>query len=159
MTAHYAATTAMQNPNIEPDKSCRRSPAASLPNHGTLLVPDAVAKKIIPLLDSLRDQRDVEGSFERVIRNLYKSNDPVSDEAMVVLMCFYVGESQEEIDLVLARGKRMVPLLRKYMYTTPGFRNRHYPDSMLKPFVDKTESFQGTYDGIKTGERSTADDP
>jgi hypothetical protein len=82
------------------------------------------------------------------------------DEALVVLMCFEVmGESQEDTDAVIARGRRMLPYVEKYRVGDPRIPGRSYSDSMLKSVSQKAEDFQGAIKAIKHGWRGTWDNP
>ncbi len=74
-------------------------------------------------------------------------------------MCFYVGESQEDGDAVIARGKKMLPLLDKYKDRNPRVPGRTYPDSMLKGKSSKDDAFEGAARAIHKGWHSTADNP
>ena len=47
-------------------------------------------------------------------------------------------KAQEATDAVIARGKRMLPLLKKYQGTNPKVPGRTYFDSMLKGVSSKT---------------------
>jgi hypothetical protein len=75
------------------------------------------------------------------------------------LMCFDVGESQEEADAVVARGRRMLPLLKKYRDKNPAFRDRSYPDVMLKGLSNKADTFEGVVKAIQRGWPSITDAP
>jgi hypothetical protein len=70
-----------------------------------------------------------------------------------------VGESQEEVDAVIARGKRMLPLLKKYQDRNPKVPSRTYPDSMLKGTSTKDDAFESAVKAINHGWHSTADNP
>jgi hypothetical protein len=74
-------------------------------------------------------------------------------------MCFDVGESQEETDAVIARGKKMLPFLKKYQNKNPEIPGRIYPDSMLKGPSRKADTFEGAVKAINHGWKSTADNP
>jgi len=74
-------------------------------------------------------------------------------------MCFDVGESQEETDAVIARGKRMLPLLKKYQDKNPKIAGRTCPDSMLKGTSSKADGFEAAVKAINHGWHSTADNP
>jgi hypothetical protein len=80
-----------------------------------------------------------------------------ADEALVVLMCFYVGESQEEEDAVIKRGRRMIPLLDKYRHAVPSIPNRTYPGSMLKDASTKEDVFRGAIAAIERQRHGTWD--
>jgi sugar phosphate isomerase/epimerase len=145
------------------------------------LVPEKVAAFVRPMLD-LRKQsiaecgevgkpsRCVDGEFythemerERrfgeALHNLTEKRGSSADEALVVLMCFYVGESDEEADAVIKRGRRMLPYLKKYGDRIPIIPNREYPGSMLHNPEYKTEYFKGVTKAIHKGWSSSAYSP
>jgi hypothetical protein len=144
-----------------------------------LTVPEPVAHLIRPLLDlRQKSQRpeincpadadptkctdsndDFENNFEELLAKLSGRKDSVSDEALVVLMCFYLGESQEETDAVIGRGRRMLRYLNKYRYVTPHIPGRSYPGSMFKDHSVKADDFAGAIRAIQKGLRSTAENP
>jgi hypothetical protein len=76
-------------------------------------VPAQVAELLRPILDEKQKsgQHD-ESRLSNLLYGLTQKKGHLADEALVVLMCFDVGESQEETDAVIARGKRMLPLLK-----------------------------------------------
>jgi len=100
-----------------------------------------------------------ESRLGNLLYGLTQKKGQASDEALVVLMCFYVGESQEETDAVIARGKRMLPLLKKYQDKDPKIPGRTYPDSMLKGISSKDDAFEGAVKAINRGWHSTSDNP
>jgi len=145
--------------------------------HQKLTVPEPVAHLIRPLLDlrqKSQQQPEVncsadsdptkctdsnEENFEKLLAKLTARRDPSSDEALVVLMCFYLGESQEETDAVIGRGRRMLKYLNKYRYVTPNIPGRSYQGSMLKDQSVKADDFAGAIRAIQKGWHTTADNP
>jgi hypothetical protein len=126
----------------------------------SVLVPTEVATLLRPILDE--EQKGIqhdESRLSKLVYGLTQKQGHTADEALVVLMCFDVGESQEETDAVIGRGKRMLPLLKKYQDKTPKIAGRTYPDSMLKGTSNKADTFEGTVKAIKHGWHSTADNP
>jgi hypothetical protein len=123
-----------------------------------------VAAQVAALLRPILDERQ-KGlqQDERLVSNLLyalsQKKGRTADEALVVLMCFDVGESQEETDAVIARGRRMLPYLKKYRAGNPRFPGRAYPDSMLKSGSAKSDAFEGAVKAINHGWHSTADNP
>jgi hypothetical protein len=125
-----------------------------------IVVPAQAAALVRPILDEV--QKGVEHDETRLSNLLYgltQTKGRAADEALVVLMCFYVGESQEETDAVIARGKRMLPLLGKYQSRNPEVPGRTYSASMLKGTSSKDDAFEGAVKAIHHGWRSTADNP
>lgn len=145
--------------------------------HQKLTVPEPVAHLIRPLLDSRQKSQQHpeincptdadptkctdsnEVNFEDLLAKLTARKDPSSDEALVVLMCFYLGESQEETDAVIGRGRRMLKYLNKYRYVIPNIPGRSYPSSMLKDHSVKADDFAGAIRAIQKGWHSGADNP
>ena len=149
--------------------------------HADTRVPDQVSALIRPILDlreeSLREcgepgvpsrctdgdtyVRENERRKKRgeLIYELTKENSANADESLVVLMCFYLGESQEETDAVISRGRRMLAYLNKYRRSDPIVRNPSYPGSMLKSPTAKAEDFTGALTAIKQRRHSTSDTP
>ncbi len=123
-------------------------------------VPVPVAALIRLILDEVQKgtQHD-ESRLGNLLYGLTQKKGRAADEALVVLMCFYVGESQEETDAVIARGKRMLPLLKKYQDKNPKIPGRTYPDSMLKGISSRADAFEGAVKAISHGWHSTADNP
>ena len=76
-----------------------------------------------------------------------------SDEALVVLMNFYVGESLQPdlVHQVTLRGKRMLPLLLKYKSASVAFADRKYPRSLLLADDIRQMGFDNAIDSIRTG--------
>jgi hypothetical protein len=127
-------------------------------------VPEDVAVLLRPVLDELQHYR-TEGEGDRHLVDEYfyavtKKQGRFADEALVVLMCFDVmGESQEDTDSVIARGRRMLPFIEKYRNRKPAIAGRTYPDSLLKSSSQKQSDFQGAIKAIKHGWRGTWDNP
>ena len=147
----------------------------------TILVPEKVAAFIRPMLD-LRQQsiaecgevgkpsRCIDGEFYthemdrqrrfgEALHKLSKERGSSADEALVVLMCYYIGESQERTDEVIRRGRRMIPYLKKYQHRIPVIPSREYPSSMLHDPENKIENFEGAFKAIQNHWKSTADNP
>jgi hypothetical protein len=95
--------------------------------------------------------------FGESLSELTKKRGGSADEGLVVLMCFYLGESKEEADEVVRRGRRMLPYLKKYGDRVPAIPNRGYPSSMLHNPEDKTEYFKGVIRAIHKGWSGFAD--
>jgi len=130
----------------------------------TNTVPEHVAILLRPVLDELQHYR-TEGGGDRHLVDEYfyavtKKQRRFADEALVVLMCFDVmGESQEDTDAVIARGRKMLPFIEKYRNRKPAIEGRTYPDSLLKSSSHKQSDFQGAIKAIKHGWRGTWDNP
>src|SRR5580658_10312451 len=104
----------------------------------SMAVPAQAAALVHPILDEMQKGTDHDESrLSNLLYRLTQKRGRAADEALVVLMCFYLGESQEETDAVIARGKRMLPLLKKYQDKNPKIPGRAYPDAMLKGISSK----------------------
>jgi hypothetical protein len=105
------------------------------------------------------DEQQRQQKFAELLTQLTLRKDTVADEALVVLMCFYVGESQEERDAVIVRGNRMLPYLTKYRRGRPSIRRRMYPNSMYKSSSRRAEDLSGTIKAIKQKWHNSAENP
>ena len=127
------------------------------------VVPEQVAVLVRPILDEQQEllsrQKHGEHRLSKLLYDLTHKNGRIADEALVVLMCFNVGESQEETDAVIARGRKMLPHLTKYRDRNPAIPKRTYGDSMLKGISNKAEAFDGAIKAISRGWHSTGDNP
>ncbi|MGH9529130.1 MAG: hypothetical protein ACRD2S_04340 [Terriglobales bacterium] len=132
-------------------------------NHRSAVIPERVAALIRPILDQqlqiISGDARGEHRLNLLLHALTQRTGRDADEALVVLMCFYMGESQEETDAVIARGRKMLPLLRKYQSTNPQVPGRKYPDTLMKGPLSKEDDFEGAIKAIKHGWHSTADSP
>ena len=138
-----------------------------------ILVPENVAALVRPILD-LRQQSTTEcgepgestrkpclygtgyeherqrwRNLSRGIGNLISRKTADTDEALVVLLCYYVGESGEHTDEIINRGRQMLPYLKKYKSRTPVIPNRTYSTSLLASRDVKKDNFIGAIDAIK----------
>jgi hypothetical protein len=136
---------------------------AQSPSQKSIAVSEQVAALLRPVLDELQQYRSEGGDRRKVDESFYaltQKKGRLSDEALVVLMCFDImGESQEETDAVIARGRKMLPYVEKYRKGDPKIARRAYPDSLLKGFSRKESDFQGAIKAIEHGWRGTWDNP
>lgn len=129
-------------------------------NDDTVIVSGPVADLVRPILDEkAKAGPHDEQLLGNLLYRLTRKKGSAADEALVVLMCFDVGESQEETDAVIARGKRMLPLINKYENRDPIVEGRSYPKVMLKGALIKDEAFRGAVKAIQHGWHSTSDNP
>jgi hypothetical protein len=94
----------------------------------TIVVPVQAAALLRPILDEV--QKGAEHDERRLSNLLYgltQKRGRAADEALVVLMYFYVGESQEEADAVIARGKRCFRFWTSIKAETPRSPVAHIP--------------------------------
>lgn len=124
------------------------------------VVSEQVAILVRPILDEKQEgtNRD-ESRLSNLLYELTQKKDRAADEALVVLMCFDIGESQEEADAVIARGKRMLPYLKKYRDRNPKVPHRTYGNSILKGGAAKADTFDGAIKAINHGWQGTGDNP
>jgi len=127
-----------------------------------VIVPESVALLIRPILDAHYNfstgeysYRTLENNVSNLLYSLIKNESAVADEALVVLTCFYIGESQEESDEIISRGTRMLKYLEKYRNKNPIIPNRNYPNSMRR----NNYGFEGITTAIKQGLRGSWDNP
>ena len=104
-------------------------------------------------------QQQREQKLNRLLKQLTRRKGLEADEALAVLMCFYLGDSQEETDAVINRGRRMLKYLGKYRFAVPVLPGRAYSASMLKKSSAKADDFAGAIKAIRKGWHRTADTP
>jgi len=126
----------------------------------TVVPSSDVQEKVGPILDLCRKAKVSQGKdqntafleAERLTGKLFQDRTKSSDEALVVLMNFYVGEATGEDVLhhITVRGKRMLPLLLKYRDTRVIFSKKDYA-SILLPADVRRENFDSAIKNIKAG--------
>jgi hypothetical protein len=126
----------------------------------TVAPPSDVQEKVRSILDLCRQAAEGQGARQnaafyeagRLTGKLLEDRTKSSDEALVVLMGFYVGEATGEDLLhgITVRGKRMLPLLLKYRGARVVFSERDYA-SILLPADVKKENFDNAIKSIKAG--------
>jgi len=126
----------------------------------TIVPPSDVQEKVRPILDLSRQAKATHSAqqnamfleAERLTGKLFQDKTKSSDEALVVLMNFYVGEATGEDVLhhVTVRGKRMLPLLLKYRDAHVIFPKGNYA-SVLLPTDVRRENFDDAIKSIKAG--------
>jgi hypothetical protein len=116
---------------------------------------------VTPVLDLLAESKSAKGDRQqemffqakKLLGQVIQSNAKASDEALAVLMRFYVGEAtgSDLLHAVTTRGKRMLPLLSKYRNARVVFSRRKYPASLLLAPDVTEEDFNEAIKNIKTG--------
>jgi hypothetical protein len=110
-------------------------------------VPKAAARLVAPVLQAMISVRSSENeqtlmALDDAVERVCNRNNRASDEALAVLIEFYVGEhSGEDISCELVRrGMRVLPLLAKY---------HHH--KIVVPGVDmsRTEPLDTLYDDVR----------
>lgn len=148
---------------------------------GRILVPEQVGDLVRPMLDIRKQSieqcgepgtpsRCIQGDayeheqqrqkeFAQLLAQLTQRKETAADEALVVLMWFYVGESQEATDAVIARGRRMLTYLSKYHHARPIIPERVYPKAMFKNALVRADDFTGTMRAIRKKWHDSAANP
>jgi hypothetical protein len=82
-----------------------------------------------------------------------QQKNSASDEALIVLLHYYLGEanSEDELKEIVTRGKRMLPYLREYQSKVPRIDGKNY-DDMLLPVDTVREFFTDAIDLISKGQ-------
>jgi hypothetical protein len=131
----------------------------------SVIVPPAATKLLIPVLDAYEKGRtdNSPGKEERggslwnaaVLAGKVMSNKtPAADEALVVLLYFYIGESTDgdkEAEII-DRGKKMLPYLKKYQTRTPQISGRDYTKLLLERETSQM-SFREIIEAIVRGNK------
>jgi len=128
----------------------------------TVTPPMDVQEKVKPIIDQCEIAQASQGERQnaafwqiaKLTGELSQTKTKTSDEALVVLMSFYLGESTNSdlLHEVTVRGKRMLPLLLKYRDATIIFSRKKYPSSLLLAPDIRKESFDDAIESIKAGE-------
>ena len=131
----------------------------------TVTVPPSVTKLLIPVLDAYKkgridDSQDKEqrgGSLWNAAVMAGKVMDnktPAGDEALVVLLHYYIGEATGEDNTIeiIDRGKKMLPYLRKYQTHTPQIPDRDYRELLLERKTSQM-SFREIIAAIERGDK------
>jgi hypothetical protein len=123
--------------------------------------PIAVQEILKPILDLCAEGEASPGepqnaAFYRAAKltgALFTSKSKTADEALVVLMIFYIGESTggDLLHQVTTRGRRMLPLLLKYRTANVAFSGRTYPSSIFLPADVRNEDFEKAIKSVRTG--------
>jgi len=127
----------------------------------TVTPPLDVRKEVIPILDlcakteatQSESQNERLFHYGKMVGTLFEERTKTSDEALVVLMNFYIGESlgDDLLHQITVRGKRMLPLLLKYRDVRVVFPEREYPSSVLLSADVRTENFDNVIKSVKAG--------
>jgi hypothetical protein len=126
-----------------------------------IVPPRDVQELVQPILDLCADANASQGERQnaavwqtgKLMSMLFQMKTKTSDEALVVLMNFYVGESLGEdwVHQITVRGKRMLPLLLKYRNARVIFSQRKYPSSILLAHDVKKEFFENAIESVTAG--------
>jgi hypothetical protein len=128
-----------------------------------IVPPLDVQEKVTPILDlcavatTSQGERQNVASWQaaKLIAKLADIKTNSSDEALVVLMSFYIGEATGEdlLHQVTVRGKRMLPLLLKYHNSSIIFifSQKNYPSSLLLAADVKKQNFDEVIKSVRAG--------
>ena len=126
-----------------------------------IVPPRDVQELVKPILDLCAEAEASHGKSQnaavwqtgKLMGVLFQMTTRASDEALVVLMNFYVGESLGEdlLHQVTVRGKRMLPLLLKYRKARVIFSQREYPSSLLLASDVRKEGFDVAIKSVRAG--------
>jgi len=126
------------------------------------IVPPKEAQALLkPILDLRAKAESAQGEqqqsafeqSEKLIGSLFHKKSRAANEALVVLMNFYVGESLQPdlVHQVTVRGKQMLPLLLKYRKASVAFSGFKYPPSLLVADDVRKKSFDDAIEAVRTG--------
>src|ERR1700687_1375150 len=126
-----------------------------------IVPPREVQSLLRPILDLCAEAEESQGEHQNAVfyqvakqtGGLFQMRTKAADEALVVLMNFYIGESpgQDLLHQVTVRGKRMLPLLLKYRNAHVIFSQRKYPSSILLAHDVKKEFFENAIESVTAG--------
>jgi hypothetical protein len=126
-----------------------------------IVPPRDVQELVKPILDLCADAKASQGERQnaavwqtgKLMGALFQMRTKASDEALVVLMNFYVGEASGEdlLHQVTVRGKRMLPVLLKYRNAHVVFSKRTYPSSLLLASDVRKENFDDAINNVRAG--------
>jgi hypothetical protein len=106
--------------------------------------------------DELARSRDV----ERLTTALLSQKGQTANEALAVLLCYYIGEGNGEDVLftITSRGRQMLSPLHKYEHRRPMLSERTYSDRLLLTTETKTTIFNLAIDSVMHGRDLTPTD-
>ena len=127
----------------------------------TVTPPIHVQETVKPVLDLCETAQATEGERQnaafytaaKLTGEVFRLKTKTGDEAVVVLMNFYIGESTDAdlLHEVTVRGKRMLPLLLKYRDAKVVFPGKKYPSSILVAADVRKQNFDEAIKSIRDG--------
>jgi hypothetical protein len=149
--------------------------------HEPIMVPEKVATLLRPILDleatssrlcrSTKPQSCTEGreredelarsrEIEKLTTALLSQKGQTANEALAVLLCYYIGEGNGEDVLftITSRGRQMLSPLHKYEHRMPVISDRTYPDRLLLSTETKITIFNLAIDSVMHGRDLTPTD-
>jgi hypothetical protein len=130
----------------------------------TVRVPKEVACRVRPILDAACEARKESeatavgrSATQRVelrLAKLMAKKGTATDEALVVLLGYYIGEASGEdvLHAVTVRGRRMLPYLRKYRHRRTVIPGGEYPESLRAQPAVRELMFKDAVEAIEKGE-------
>ena len=128
---------------------------------GAVQPPRSVESLVVPILDLRAQAESSQGEAqqsaftksEKLTGKLFQMHTRAADEALVLLLNFYVGEALQSdlVHEITKRGKRMLPLLLKYDHDAVRFSKRVYPASLLVAEDVRADEFQTAIQAVKSG--------
>jgi hypothetical protein len=90
----------------------------------------------------------------RLLDSLYQDDSPAADEALVVLLHFYLGEDngEELLYYVTARGQRMLEPLLRWRNARPSIPGHEFPVSLLLSQDTVAAVFETAIDYVERNE-------
>jgi hypothetical protein len=125
---------------------------------------DEVEKLIDPILEAAlatrqHDSEATELELGRRFKKVLDDRSFVGDEALVVLLNFYVGEANggDLLHQITLRGRRILPLLTKYQRANVLLKSNSHFDSLRLPPRMRKQNFTTSTDFISKGKVWGAD--
>jgi hypothetical protein len=119
---------------------------------------EGVEKSIDPILEAAQavrqhDSEATEFDLGRRLQEVFDDKGPTGDEALVVLLNFYIGEANEGdlLHQITLRGKRLLPLLAKHKRATVVLRSGSRFDDLRLPPRVRRQNFTSAIDFISKG--------
>ena len=127
----------------------------------TVVPPMDVQETVKPILalceetktTDLKRQTAAAWKIDGMTGDLFRVKTKSGDEALVVLMNFYLGESIDEdlLHEITVRGKRMLPLLLEYRNARVAFSEKKYPSPLLVAPDVRKENFDEVIEAVRAG--------
>lgn len=139
--------------------------ATRQPGGATAIEPSEEAEKLIdPILEAAlavrqHDSEATEFELGRRFKKVLDDQSSTGDEALVVLLNFYIGEANggDLLHQVTLRGRRLMPLLIKYKTAAVTLKMASRVDSLRLPPRVRQQNFTTAMDFIGKGRVWDAD--
>lgn len=117
--------------------------AAQAARPATIEVSHRVTRLIVPVITATTaldriDSRQNRDALDRSLRALLTTRTRETDEALAILLGFYLGdESHAALQCeLLARGRRPLPLLKRYRNREPQLHGYVYSATLIGPYTE-----------------------